>query len=428
MLERLQRRLFVVSVSVLMLLITALLSLSLWNSVNIQRENDIVNLQRMTFLLINQLQDNMEAAPEILADYEHEMGIYSRLITSNNRILYESNAVDIKTLQKTVENTMAVNPAPTPSSNTTQPTSSQSGIIQCADDTQRYNLAPATIVDPNGAIYQLTLAMPESNLYTLLRPELPRATLLWVLACSIIIITSRLLLRRAFTPAEEMNARQKNFIAAASHELKSPLAVIMANAELLQAEPLPATARKRLSVIDSECTRMAHLTSNLLFLTAADTNRTHLNHSPVDIENLLITLYDAYVPLCSQYNKTLHLDLPEAALPTPQSDADRIRQVLTIFLDNAISHTPPGTTICLRANVTQKNLHLLVNDNGPGIATCDVPHLFERFYRADHAHSDKQHTGLGLAIAQTLASQLGSTVSYTPSAEGGACFTLSLPL
>lgn len=427
MLEQLQRRLFIVAVCVLMLLITALLALSLRSSVNIQRENDIVYLQRMAYLLIDQLENDMEAAPDILANYERKMGIYSRLITSNNQILYESDAVAKSIWQKALENTMAASPAPQTTAGRTS-ASSQNGVVQYADGAQRYNLAPSTIETHNGTTCQLTLAIPQSPLYALLAPELPRTVLIWGLACVIIVITSHLLLRRAFAPAKEMNTRQKNFIAAASHELKSPLAVIMANAELLQSEPLSAEGRQHLSIIDSECMRMARLTGDLLLLSSADAATKHRALAPVDVDDLLIALYDAYAPLCSQHQQKLHLTLPETPPPTLASDAAYVRQILSVFLDNAVSHTPPDTNIYLGTSVTAKTLCLTVCDDGPGVAACDVPHLFDRFYCADTAHSDKHHTGLGLAIAQTLATQLGGTVDYAPSNKGGACFNLLLPL
>ena len=139
----------------------------------------------------------------------------------------------------------------------------------------------------------------------------------------------------------------------------------------------------------------------------------------VDIDSLLIDLYDTYQPLCARSGHPLKLDLPESPLPTIASDAAALRQILAIFLDNAQSHTPAGTHICIDTKCTANALLLRISDDGPGVSSEDAPHLFERFYRADHAHSSKKHSGLGLSIAQALANALGASVAYEPTPQGG---------
>ena len=425
MLDRLRRRLFAATAFVLVLLVSALLALSLASSVATQREDACTTCQRMAFLLIYQLEGDITDAPQVLADYEREMGIASRLVCQNGDVLYSSDAVDVAALEEKLDRTMSVTPL---KNSEADAASGQGGIVSVADNNGRYSLIPATVLAHDGQRYRLTLAAPETGVWTFLAPELPQVLLLWCIACAVIALTTHLLLRRAFAPAEAMIDRQKAFVAAASHELKSPLAVIVANTDLLAEEPLSLEGHQRLTVVEDECNRLARLTGDLLLLTSADAGRSNIVRQPVDLEALLIDLYDAYAPLCTSHGQHLALELPEASLPTLSSDPSRLRQILTILLNNATSHTPPGTDIRLIASANAKGLTLSVSDNGPGIAPKDQPHIFERFYRADSAHSDKRHTGLGLSIAQVLTSQLNGHLSVSDTPGGGATFRLTLPL
>lgn len=422
MLDQLRHRLLAAATCTLMLLVTLLLVLSLHSTFTTQREADCAYIQRMATLLIYQLEKDPAGAAALLATYEEEMGVKSVLLNAAGKTLYCSADVDGAAFQEEMQDAVAITNDPGPA------TSTQRGVFSLTQDGTTYNVVPATIISQDGSRYSLTLLQAQARAWEVLAPMLPRALLLWTVVCAFIAATSHLLLRRAFAPARAMQAQQQAFIAAASHELKSPLAVIMANADALSVTPLPPAARQHLATIDRECERLARLANDLLLLTAADAGERRRAPQPVDVDSLLIACYDAFLPLCASHGQTLDLSLPDAPLPAPTSDAAALQQILHILLDNAVGHTPAGTRILLTAQVTKKQLRLSVSDDGPGIAAADAPHIFERFYRADRAHSDKGHSGLGLAIAQTLAAQLGASLTYTPAPEGGACFTLALPL
>lgn len=422
MLDQLRRRLLAAAICVLMLLVTLLLALSLHSSLLSQREADRSYIQRMATLLIYQLEKDPADADALLATYEEEMGVESVLTDSDGKLLYQSTGIDSAALLKQAQDAIATTGDSAPTAST------QRGVFSLTQDDATYNVVPATIVSQDGSRYSLTLVQAQARAWEVLAPMLPRALLLWAFACALIAAMCHLLLRRAFAPARAIQAQQQAFIAAASHELKSPLAVIMANADALSVTPLPPAAQQHLATIDRECERLARLANDLLLLTAADAGEHRSARQPVDVDSLLIACYDAFLPLCAKHSQTLDLSLPETPLPALMSDAAALQQILHILLDNAVSHTPAGTHILLTAQVTKKQLHLSISDDGPGIAAADAPHIFERFYRADCAHSDKGHSGLGLAIAQTLAAQLGASLTYTPVPTGGACFTLALPL
>ena len=110
------------------------------------------------------------------------------------------------------------------------------------------------------------------------------------------------------------------------------------------------------------------------------------------------------------------------------TDQERLFQILSIFLDNAISYSPENSSIEIQTRQTTKELTFLVADHGKGIAKADRPFIFDRFYRADKSHTDKSHFGLGLSIAEELAKMLSGRIGFKDTPGGGATFFLTLPI
>lgn len=225
-------------------------------------------------------------------------------------------------------------------------------------------------------------------------------------------------------PIEENNRRQTTFIAAASHELRSPLSVIMANnAAITTSTPEAQIFHKG---IDAECKRMARLIDDMLLLTCMDAKTWQMNKEQIEIDTLLIETYEAFLPLFRQNNLSLILDLQEEELPIINGDKDRLKQILTILLDNALSYTPPGKNVTLRGYVLNSHLNIEVEDQGIGISDEEKKLVFDRFYRADQSHNDKKHFGLGLCIANELVQRLGGKISIRDTKGGGATFVLRI--
>ncbi len=150
----------------------------------------------------------------------------------------------------------------------------------------------------------------------------------------------------------------------------------------------------------------------------------------VDMDTLLIDLFESFAPACRQKDITLNLDLPETSLPQIPGDPQRIRQLLLALLDNAKNHTPGGRSITIRSrsNPQSQILAIQILDEGCGIPDQDKPHVFDRFYQADASRSDKHHFGLGLSIVKELVQLHRGTITLSDSGAGGACFTVELPL
>lgn len=231
---------------------------------------------------------------------------------------------------------------------------------------------------------------------------------------------------KAIKPIAESQRRQAEFIAAASHELRSPLAVIRTSASAMEVAP-EETPRLRGS-IDRECARMGRLVDDLLTLARSDAGTWSVSHERVDLDTLLLETADGFFPVAGQKKQVLTLDVPEETLPTVMGDSQRLRQILTVLLDNACSYTPEGGRITLSARTDGKWARLRVCDTGVGIPKESLPHIFERFYRADAARNDKSHFGLGLSIASELAQLHGGELRVAETSSGGSTFELKLPL
>ena len=213
----------------------------------------------------------------------------------------------------------------------------------------------------------------------------------------------------------------REFLAAASHELKSPLAVIITSAELL---PSGGEEAKYRANILSEAHRMAQLVQELLSLSRLETAARQIMPAKLDTEAFLWEVYETWQPVAAKAGDRLTLRLPDGALPPIRADEDALKQVMAILLSNAVQHTPSGTQIELSAVAAGRTVCLSVADTGPGIA--DKERAFQKFYRADPQTGDAS-LGLGLSIAQKLVAlhHGSSTIRDTPG--GGATLQVTIP-
>jgi OmpR-family two-component system manganese-sensing sensor histidine kinase len=242
----------------------------------------------------------------------------------------------------------------------------------------------------------------------------------------VLFLLSRWLMRISLRPVEESRRRQTEFVAAASHELKSPLSVIRANSSAIMLEP--RNMEHYTKGIDKECARLGQLIEDMLILANADAKTWRIKSEIIDIETVLIDSYDTFAPLFQEHNKKLKLELQEKLLPRIQGDALRLKQIMAILLDNAISYSVIGDTIILRAYVKKNQLWIEVEDHGVGIEHCKKSEVFERFYREDKSRKDKNHYGLGLSIAKELVELHSGTISVRDTIGGGATFFIRLPV
>jgi signal transduction histidine kinase/uncharacterized membrane protein YkoI len=232
---------------------------------------------------------------------------------------------------------------------------------------------------------------------------------------------------RALRPAQVAWERQQQFIASASHELRTPLTLMRASSEvaLRSLPPDDSDQRALLNDVIGEADHMRHLVDDLLTLSRLDAGQLTLDRQPISVPDLLHDIQRQVGRLAGA--KQIELRLTEAE-GSVYADAERVRQVLLILLDNALRYTPPGGVITLAAHQHDRQVRISVGDTGSGIGPEHVAHIFERFYRADPARgSGTGNTGLGLSIAQALVQAHGGQIHVASTVGAGTLVTLELP-
>lgn len=234
---------------------------------------------------------------------------------------------------------------------------------------------------------------------------------------------SNLLASKAIMQIEAMFERQKKFVSDASHELRTPLSVMLAYTELLEHKKSSPEIIRRLK---DEITSMANFTGKLLQFARFDNNQALINKEPFDLTAFLQDIYQNIKPLAEQKSIKLSADIAPCLNIT--ADKILIRQLLYILLDNAIKYSPENSKISLSANMSKKQIHIAVQDNGIGISDENKQHIFERFFRADKARSrNNEGLGLGLAMALLIAQKHNGTIEVESKVNAGSTFTVTLP-
>ena len=228
----------------------------------------------------------------------------------------------------------------------------------------------------------------------------------------------------------------RRFTADASHELRTPIAVIRTEAEVALRRPVDTSVSPHLlGNILEECERLTLLTDQLLTLSREDAGIDAATRAPLDLAALATDAAETMRPLAEAKGQTLRLgERPRqrsAAASTRffiHGDAQRLRRVIYNLLDNAIKYTPANGTVTLTISAPGNSVRLSVTDSGIGIAPEHLPHVFERFYRVDAARGREGGTGLGLSIVQSIVAAHGGTVSLESAAGQGTTFTLTFPV
>lgn len=290
---------------------------------------------------------------------------------------------------------------------------------------EEYRAAAATVPAGRGWVGLVILKSTGAE-----RAELNTQRLLFALftlaALILLALFSWFFTRRILRPIEESQRKQTEFIAAASHELRSPLAVIHAGLGALGGAS-PQEAERYIALADGECMRMSRLVGDLLALASADSGSWSIRREETELETLVLDVCEGFESAAREKQIRLVPSFPEDPLPRCLCDRERIRQVLTILVDNALSFTPTGGVVTVRADRGRGAFSLMVSDTGPGIPAADRERIFTRFYRADPSRTSREHYGLGLCIAQEIAALHWGTLTVQDSPSGGAVFILTLP-
>ncbi|WP_235814646.1 cell wall metabolism sensor histidine kinase WalK [Propionispora sp. 2/2-37] len=226
----------------------------------------------------------------------------------------------------------------------------------------------------------------------------------------------------------EQNRRE--FLANVSHELKTPVASIQALAETLLdgLADTPEQQERYLHTIVGESNRINRLIHDLLDMAQLEAGELSIVRKQLDLQQFLLRENDKYTSLLTDKNLELTMQLPEQ-LPKVWADPDRLSQVLSNLLSNAIRHSPDNAVITLTAHTLPPFIAIGIRDQGDGIPPADLPYIWDRFYRVDksRARSDGG-TGLGLSITKKLVEAMGGEITVESTPGKGTLFTFTLPI
>ena len=283
--------------------------------------------------------------------------------------------------------------------------------LPLAVESHNYSIVFLDVTEINGTLAQLLTALCLVGAGTLI----------------IIFAISLHFANRAIRPIREAWDKQKQFVADASHELKTPLSIIHANCDALAAhrEDTIENQMKWVEYIRAGTNRMAKLVHELLTLAATDDGRALLRKTHFNLSDVV----DEAVRSMEAAAKSKGLSVTRSIEPgiIAKGDSDGVRQAVDILLDNAIKYSNPGGWIVLSLAKAGRNIEFSIANSGPGIAREDLPRVFDRFFRADRSRSHENGGyGLGLSIAQSIIKRHGSEIKVKSVENASTTFSFSL--
>ena len=224
---------------------------------------------------------------------------------------------------------------------------------------------------------------------------------------------------------EQLFTSQQRFLADVSHELRTPLTVIKGNVDLMRR--MKKVDEESLDNIEDEADRLTRLVGDLLLEAQAESGKLPLHFAPLELDTLLLEVFKEMRVLARE---RVHLKLPEIDQIMINGDRDRLKQVLINLISNAIKYTPQGGEVVLSLGKISNKARLIVRDTGQGIPAEDLPHIFERFYRAEKSRTRSKigGFGLGLSIAYWIVNRHGGQIEVDSREGKGTTFCIYLPM
>lgn len=290
--------------------------------------------------------------------------------------------------------------------------------------------AGVSLIPKNGSVLELILLYPLNEMENGIHRQRMVVCIAALVAVALLGAFSWCFTGKMLRPIQENQQRQAQFIAAASHELRTPLTAILSAASAWERAECAAPARQTVfsDMIHREGKRMSRLIGDMLTLASADSQSWEVRSEDVELDMLLLMVYETYSPLAKEKGLALSLTLPERDVPVMQLDKDRITQVLSILLDNALAYTPAPGDIRLELGLGRNSARITVSDTGPGVPDSEKTRIFARFHRGETARSHRSHFGLGLCIAAEILKLHKGKLWVEDAKGGGAAFILELPI
>jgi len=230
----------------------------------------------------------------------------------------------------------------------------------------------------------------------------------------------------AIAHVETVNRTQREFLSVVSHEFRTPLTSIVGFSEMIRDETLaPEEVHEFAEDINGAAHRLARLIEELLDLQRMESGRVTLTRKPLDLNQVIQAAIRELAPQVHTHNIALELD---PALPVLQADSDKITQVITNLVKNAVKYAPDAPEIRVTSALDGGDAHVRVVDRGPGISGDALEKVFERYFRVEHAARGTEGTGLGLPIVRAIVELHGGRTWAESAAGKGTTFHFTLPL
>ncbi len=271
--------------------------------------------------------------------------------------------------------------------------------------------------------YRIAFA-DSSRYYSYLRDMLYADGIIFLVVLIILYFINRGLAKIFIKPVQRAWTQQQNFIADASHELKTPLTVILANCDILQTHP-DETVSSQMKWVEStneEASHMKEMVNKMLFLAKNEASRSQNFKETVCISELCTKVALQFEPVAFEAGVQLDSDIEENV--EIRADPTAVNQIIHILVDNAVKYAGLGGTASIHLKRKQNTVILSARNTGEPIPAEDLPHIFERFYRSDKARTSGTGYGLGLAICKSLVEQQKAAIEVTSTAEKGTEFTV----
>ena len=224
-------------------------------------------------------------------------------------------------------------------------------------------------------------------------------------------------------------AARRQLVAGVSHELRTPVATVRGylEAALQRNGIVPPDLRTDLETMEREVGRLQRLIDDLFTLSRAEVGRLSVRSEPTNVSVVVQHLVDTQAPLAWHQRRVQVLAELGGNVPPARADAERLEQILSNLVNNAIRHTPPGGLVAAVVAAEPDRVRIEVRDTGAGIPFDELPRVFERFYRGTASDDGRGGAGLGLALVKELVEMMGGTVDVTSTPGEGSCFTVRLP-
>lgn len=422
---RIQLTLLCTSVSGMILILMSLLCLSVLESES--RKTYFSDFQINISMLINHLESQLVISRDWLVQFRADTRFEMDIRDNGSKLIIES--LSPLSLQEEIFNQARLQARESftilEESFTTDSMLSTHAEFSLDWKGQSY-YASVILIPKNSGVLNIAVLLPLSDFYESMhsrRMVFVGADILGVLLLGLFFwfFTWRMI-----QPLIQNRRKQTEFIAAASHELRSPLTVMLSCLSAMKHADPEESARFS-ETIRQEGKRMGRLIDDLLTLSGADSSNFSIEKKPEELDTLLLSAYEKFEALARKKNISLQINLPDKLIPPCPCDKQRMEQVVSILLDNAISYTPAGGKISLFLETASDKLLLRISDNGPGIPDQEKKAVFDRFYRCDKSHKDKEHFGLGLCIAQEIIQMHKGKLWVEDTPGGGASFMAALP-